>query len=155
MTKRSFTLLEVMVAMVLLVIASGVIGMKMYDAVQKKYFQSELERLKARLLVSQRLAVAMQADWKGTLTRHGDEWIFDVACEEQERRKLAPLTLHSALLLDGKRFNDLTFDFFASGQVSPTGTLSFSRKSERVDWKLSEIYQRDEGKKLGPIHPAE
>lgn len=152
--KRPFTLLEVMVALVLLVIAGGGIVWKMQGAIQKKRFQSELERFRARLTVCQRLSVAMQSDWKGVLERKGNEWVFEVSCEE-EARKLPPLTLHSKILLNGKKFDGMTFDFFSSGEVFPLATLTFSQKDERTEWQLSEIFEREEGKKLGPLHPAD
>lgn len=154
-SKRLFTLLEVMVAMVLLVIASGTVGWKMYGAIQKKKFQSELDRVRSRLSSCQRLAVAMQADWRGSFKKKGQEWIFEVSCEEGAVKKLLPLVLHSSILLDGKKIDELVIDFFASGQVLPTGVLSFSQKSDSGELKLSEIFQRREGKKLGPIHPEE
>lgn len=154
-SRRFFTLLEVMVAIMLIAIASGGVIWKMQGAIRKKQFQSELERFRARLTVCQRLAVAMQADWTGTLKKNGKEWIFDIDCEEGARvRKWAPLTLHAAISLDGEKFDELQVDFFASGQVHPSGTLVFSQHEERVEWRLSEIFQRDEGKKQGPLCPA-
>ncbi|HSX11289.1 MAG TPA: type II secretion system protein [Chlamydiales bacterium] len=154
-SKRLFTLLEVMIAMVVLVIASGGIAWKMQGAVRRKQFQSELERFRARLMVCQRLAVAMQADWRGVLVQNGQEWTFEVTCEEEGQRRLSSLVLHSSIQLDGKKISGMTLDFFASGQVLPAGRLTFSQNGERVEWRLSEIFQKDEGKRLGPVHPSE
>ncbi len=155
-SKRPFTLLEVMIALALLLIASGVIGMKMYHAVQKKQFQSAVERLRTRLLVSQKLAVVMQADWKGVLKKKGKEWIFEAACEEVNARKFAPLRFSVAeIRFNGRRIDQLTLDFFATGQVLPEGTLLFSSDSEKVRWETADLFQREAGKGLGPLHPAD
>jgi prepilin-type N-terminal cleavage/methylation domain-containing protein len=153
MSKRPFTLLEVMVAIALLVIASGGIAWKMQGAVRKKQFQSQVERLHTRLAVCQRMAMAMQADWRAVLQHKGNEWILQAFCDEGTR-KLAPLVLHLEILLDGKKVNEVAVDFFASGQVLPGGVLTLSQKGERVEWKLSEIFQREGGEKLGPLCPV-
>ncbi len=154
-TKKLFTLLEVMVAIALLVIASGVIGVKMHQAVEKKHFQSSLERLRARLVVTQKIAVATQADWQGTLTKKDAEWIFKTDCEESKLKKLAPLRLSfTEVYFNGKKIDELTIDFFASGQVLPVGDFVFVNKTMDAKWMTTDLFQRKEGKKLGPMHPS-
>ncbi len=155
MKKSNFTLLEIMVAIALFAIASGVIGWKMHQAVANKRFQSELEQLQQRLTVAQKLAVAMQADWKGTLKKEKKGWVFEIVCEERTAKHLPPLRLHGMeIFLDQKKIGDaVIFDFFASGKVLPAGDLSFRTPSNQMQWKVSEIFQRKEGEKLGPSHP--
>lgn len=145
-----------MMAIVLLAMASGVIGWKMHKAVEKKQFQSQLERLQTRFTVAQKLAVTMQADWKGVLKKQKKEWVFETTCEEGTARKLSPLHLKAMeVFFDGKKVDELTFDFFSSGKVLPEGNFSFTTPSDKVQWKTSQLFQRQEGKKLGPIHPNE
>ena len=128
--------------MALLVIASGAIGWKMHKAVAKKQFQSQLERLKDRFTVTQKLAIAMQADWKGVLKKSGKGWVFETVCEEGSARKFAQLRLDSLdIRFGGKTFDDLTIDFFASGKVLPEGTLSISSGSEKAKWEVSDFFQ--------------
>ena len=154
MMRRAFTLLEMMVAIVILAIVSGIVGLRMHKAIEKKKFQSELERLRVRFTVSQRLALAMQADWKGTLKRERKGWIFETACEEVSGKRLTPLHLEGIeIFFNGKKVDELTIDFFASGQTFPDGVFLFVRDSEKAQWKTSELFLRDEGKKLGPVHP--
>ena len=154
MKRRPFTLIQVMVAIVILVIASGVVGLRMHKAIEKKKFQSELERLRIRFTVSQRLASAMQADWKGTLKREGKGWIFETACEEVNGRRLTPLHLEALeIFFNGKKVKEIDLDFFASGHTFPEGIFVFERDGEKAHWKTSELFLRDEGKKLGPVHP--
>ena len=150
--KRLFSLLEVMVAMVLLTMASGVIGWNMYQAVQKKQFQSELERLRAQFTACQKLAVASQADWQGVFKKKKGEWVFEAKSEDETR--FPPLHLHEiSILLNGKQVDQLVVNFFSSGKVLPEGKVKFSRNESRVEWEISEIFQRGEGQKLGPLHP--
>jgi prepilin-type N-terminal cleavage/methylation domain-containing protein len=154
MKRRAFTLIEVMVAIVILVIASGIVGLRMHKAIEKKKFQSELERLRIRFTVSQRLATAMQADWKGTLKREGKGWIFETACEEVSGKRLALLHLEPfEIFFNGKRVRELTIDFFCSGYTFPEGIFVFERGEEKSEWKTSDLFLRNEGRKLGPVHP--
>lgn len=143
-----------MVAIVLLVMASSVIGWKMHGAVRKKQFQSELERLRARFTATQKLAVATQADWKCVLKKDHKTWILETSCEEGAERKFSPLRLKTMeIFFDQKKVDELTFDFFASGKVLPEGVFSFTCPTEQVLWKSGDLFQREEGKKLGPLHP--
>jgi prepilin-type N-terminal cleavage/methylation domain-containing protein len=156
MKRRPFTLIEVMVAIVILVIASSVVGLRMHKAIEKKKFQSELERLRIRFTVSQRLATAMQADWKGTLKHEGKGWIFETVCDEVSGKRLTPLHLEALkIFFNGKTVKELTVDFFASGHTFPEGVFLFERGEEKSQWKTSELFLRNEGKKLGPVHPSD
>ncbi len=154
--KRCFTLLEVMVALALILIASGLTGWKMHQAVCKKRFQSDLDRLQSRLLICHRLSVAMQSDWKGVLTRQGKEWTFETFCPDAgEAKKWKPLRLHSFdLFLDGKKVQEFEIEFFSSGQILPEGNLLFSEEDRKAEWNLQEIFRIDSsGKdmKKGPL----
>lgn len=152
--RRAFTLIEVLIAIVLLAIASSVVGLRMHKAIEKKKFQTELERLRSRLRVSQKLAVSMQADWRGTLKKGEKGWIFEARCEEVEGRRLTPLHLDRLeIFFNGKRVDELNLDFFASGHISPDGVFLFQSDAGKERWKTSDLFLREEGKKLGPPYP--
>lgn len=143
-----------MIGIALITLASGVIGIKMHKAIEKKRFQSTLERIKARILVAQKLAISMQADWHASFQKKDKNWIFETVCEE--KRKLSPLSFQSLeIYLNGKKVQTLTLDFYATGEVLPDAILLFKNKSEKVEWKISELISHEEGKKLGPLHPSD
>lgn len=152
-SRRLFTLLEILVSIALLMMASGVVGWRMYGAIKKKRFHAEIEGLRSRFMVCHKLAMAMQADWRGKLQKEGDEWLFTVECEEGTNR-FSPLRLRINLLWNGKPQKEIDFDFFATGKVSPLGTLLLSQNDEREEWKMDQLFQREEGKKQGPAHPS-
>lgn len=140
--------------MAIFVMASGVIGWRMHKAIEKKKFQSELERLRVRMKTAQKMAVSMQADWKGTLQREGKGWLFEFHCEEVEGKQLTPLHLDSLdIFWNGQKVDDFTLDFFANGFIFPEGKLVFQSGERREEWKISELFLREQGKKLGPLHP--
>lgn len=156
MIKKAFTLLEVLVAIVLIGIASCLISFRMVRAVQKKKFHSQIERLKNRLVVSQKLAVVSQSDWTCTLQKQEKGWLFEAKCDEIRHKTLPSLQLDEIeVLLNQKRVEKLIFNFFATGHVHPSGSLAFVQGQEKIEWKSSEIFHESEGKILGPIHPNE
>jgi prepilin-type N-terminal cleavage/methylation domain-containing protein len=145
---RAFTLLEIMLAILMLSIAGGMTYVKMHEAVQKKQFQSSLQSLGSRLAILQKIAVATQADWQGTLKKEGQEWVFKTDCEEANPKRLTPLKLSlGELFFNGKKVELLTFDFFATGQVTPSGELRFVRKKLENRLLTANLFQRQEGKR--------
>ncbi|MBX7067111.1 MAG: type II secretion system GspH family protein [Parachlamydiales bacterium] len=157
MIRRAFTLLEVMVALVLIAIASTAVSIQLRGAIEKKKFNSNLDRLKSRMFVAQKLAIATQADWTGVLKKEKDGWTFLVQTDETNGKQFSPLRLDKMeLYLNGKKINSqLVFDFFSSGHTSPEGILSFKQGSQHCEWKGFDLFQRNEGKKSGPTHPSD
>jgi hypothetical protein len=151
--KTPFTLLEILIGMALLLMASGVMGWNLFHAIKKKRFQSEVERFQARFKTCQKLAMAMQADWIGELKKKGASWTFEVACVQREGQKISPLTAHCRVFFEGREKSSLIFQFFSTGQVLPQGTFLFVQDEEKMAWKIEEALQREEGTKGGPTQP--
>ena len=155
MIKRAFTLLEVMVAIALLAIVGLVVNLKMHGAIEKKKFQSDIDRFKEKMAIAQKLAVASQTDWTGTLKKEQTGWIFLIQSEDPNSKKIKPLHIAELdILFNGKKVNkQMTFDFFSSGHTSLNGELVFSRSLHKGVLKLTDLFKREEGKKGGPEHP--
>jgi type II secretory pathway pseudopilin PulG len=127
-------LLEVVVAIALIAMASSVVGFKMHGAIAEKRFTSELDKLRAHLLASSKLSVATQDDWQAVLEKQGAGWVFS-ACSEEGRR-LSPLKLSPIeISLNGKKMDRIRFQFFSTGKILPEGTLVFSQGDFQVEWK--------------------
>jgi hypothetical protein len=159
-----FTFLEVMIALTVIMIASGGLGWKMYRLIEKRRFHSDLEQLHSRFLSCHQLAINMQADWKGALYQKGGKWVFEAVCSDHPNAKKLTSLLHSfTLVFKGKIESEFTIDFFSSGAVSPRGELAFYRNLEAKEephqtWKLPDMFHFIEGdgnKELGPMHPEE
>lgn len=145
-------------------ISCSLVGWKMHSAVQDKHFQSDLDRLRSQCLLSQKLAIAMQADWQGVLQKKGKHWVFQTFCVESVRMKGgSPINMDRLhLFVDGEKKDGLVFEFFSSGQVSPEGTLLFCQnpndpRALRQEWKIPDLFQRSEqdlkSRVPGPAHP--
>lgn len=158
--RRSFTLLEVMVGLVLIALAAGVVGVRTHAFLEKRRFQSHVDLLASRIQMLQQMAVNRQADFTGALQRRGKKWVFSSSCLEQPGvRTFAPLSLGSfSLWVDQKEVEAVPFEFFSSGEVSPCAHFLFKLDQQERAWRLPEIVHRQAGdgsKKLGPVHPDE
>lgn len=159
--RRYLTLLEILIGMMLLCLASGLIGWNTYQAMQRKRMQAALDTLEARCFLCQRLALAMQSDWRGVLKASEEGWVLETFCLDPAKiRELRPLTLPPfTLFWEGQKVEEVAFTFFSSGQVFPKGTLLFTQPPFlRREWNLLEIFLRSEpykNQQLGPIHPED
>lgn len=146
--KRAFSLLEIMVAFVLLAMAASIIGIQMNKAIQKKKFHTQVERLRDRLNITQKLAVAMQSDWRARLHKESKKWLFESKCIEPDVRELKPLNIDSfEVTFNGKRVELLEFDFYSTGLVKPEGILMFKKGNESIYWKTSDFISFTNGLK--------
>lgn len=155
--KNPFTLLEVMVAICLLVLATSAIGWKMHGMIAKKRFTANTEKLHSRLLTCRQLALNMQSDWQGLLECKEKMWTFDAICIDNPKTLALPsLTLDfQGVFLNGERQEKISFDFTATGDVFPQGHLEIrsQEKVGSVEWQFPEFFSLSEGSQSGPLHP--
>ncbi len=150
MTKRrAFTLLEIMIALMLILLASGVISYKMKGTIERKKFTSEIECLRTRMRGIQKMAMATETDWEGVLRKENSGWVFFLQCDEAKSHKFSPFHLAKMeIALDQQKVQDLlVFYFYANGHTSPEGTLSFSLDSHKNEWNLAQLFERSRGEK--------
>ncbi|MBU6446155.1 MAG: hypothetical protein KGQ49_02010, partial [Verrucomicrobia bacterium] len=124
-------------------------------AVERKKFHADLDRLKTRMYVLHKLAIASQTDWTCVLKKDATGWTFAVQCDEPKGKQFSPLHIEPMdLFLNGKKISlPLSVEFFASGHTSPSGIFSFKRGAHEERWAEIDLFQRTEGSKLGPKHP--
>ncbi len=158
MRKRALSLLEVVIVIAVIAIAGGALGWKLHQMVARKRFTSSVERLHSRLHVCRRLALNMQADWRGTLDKKEGRWAFETFSTDSDST-LPILWLDSfVVFLNGEEKEDLAFDFTATGEVYPKGVLVFASSKdhkESITWTLPDLFHLKEGKELGPLSPNE
>lgn len=132
--------------------------------IQKKHFTSHVERFESRLIACRLMAANMQSDWKGSLSREKKEWVFETwNVDETKLRGFTPLRLDfSQLIWEGKERNPLHFLFTSTGEVlvegASEGSFQFQHLSFKKEVRLPDLFQLAEssdGKKTGPLHPAD
>ena len=154
--KSSFSLLEVMVVITLITLASASMGWKVHGMVAKKRFSSNVERLRSRLFATRQIAVNTQEDFRGHLVKKGATCSFQAWCVENPKTANIPLLSMDFFnfFLNGEEKNEIFFDFTSSGDIFPQGCLQI-RGVSVVDWTLPDLFSFQEGEKSGPVHPDE
>lgn len=128
-----------MVAFVLLSISTGIIGIQMHKAIQKKKFHTQVERLRDRLTMTQKLAVAMQVDWNAQIKQDSKKWLFEAKSFEPEVRALKPLKIDAfEISFNGMSVDSFELNFYSTGLIEPKGVLVFSFEEESIEWKTSD-----------------
>lgn len=150
------TLIEVMIAITLVLLATSAIGWKMHGMIAKKRFSASVERLRSRLVTCRRLALNMQSDWQGNLVSDGKQATFSSHCiDDLNVMDLSTLSLGPIeFSLDGSQVKKISFDFTSSGDILPQGRIQIrSGDLDPVEWDLLDLFSMKEGKKSGPAHP--
>ncbi len=150
------TLIEVMIAIALVLLATSAIGWKMHGMIAKKRFTASVERFRSRLLTCRRLALNMQSDWRGDLYFDGKQATFTSQCiDDLNVLDLPTLSLGPLeFLLDAQEVKKISFDFTSSGDILPQGRIQMrSGDLDPVEWDLLDLFSLKEGKKAGPAHP--
>lgn len=129
MRKGAFTLLEILIALFLLSITGSALYFSLGKKIEAKRFRSEMEILESRFIYAKKMAIAMDADWVGSLVEErGDIRVF-FRCIELEGKDFKSIALQGPfeLKLNSKKVEHLDVFFTASGGVFPRGTLSISK----------------------------
>ena len=135
--KRGFSLIEIMVALLLIALFSGTVGVQTRKLIEKKRFRSQAECLCDRLTVTQKIAVAMQTDWKIEIRKEAKKWVLEAKCSDPEIRELKPLKVDmTKISLDKKELDLIEIDLYATGLVRPKGVLIFSLGEESIKWEI-------------------
>lgn len=154
--KRAMTLIEVMIAISLLILATSALGWKMHGLLAKKRFTSSVERVRSRLLTCRRIALNMQCDWKAEIENEGKKTVFRARCVDSPKTLDLPGLTFDMLefILNGEKLNKISFDFTASGDIFPQGCLQIQDgKDGVIEWELPNLFSLQEGNTLGPVHP--
>ncbi len=152
--KKAFTLLELLVAIVLISVVAGAVGWRMYAGIEKKRFQAEVERVKFQIVACQRLAIATQSDWQGVFKLKNRQYSFEVSGDMPSRVAFTPQVLHSTVSVNGRNADEIVIDFYSSGVVLPTKSICLSYKGHRQVLDLIHLFEREEGQKEGPAYPT-
>ncbi len=154
--KKPLTLIELLIAITLIILATSAMGWKMAGMIAKKRFNSSVEKLRSRLLTCRRLAMNMQSDWRGELSI-GKEAQFSTQCVDDARVFPMPTIMLGPIQcsLNGQERNKIFFDFTSSGDIRPHGQIEIrSGHLNPVKWDLIELFSLEEGLKAGPSHPS-
>lgn len=138
--KNSFTLLEIVICMAILSLASVAIGWQAKGLLAVHHFQKDLSYLLTDLKCAQLVALSNRVDIELRLQKVGNTYCYQLHTEEP-----LPAFVKRVVKLKGieeirkgkKPIESYTFTVYASGRISPTEEISFLQKKGReVIWNL-------------------
>ena len=157
--KRPFTLLEIALGIAILGLVSSFVVVKMNRLIDRKGFDSDVERIESRIFICRRLALNMQADWTAVLEKRKDRSVFTAVCSENGASYgLPPAKLRLlGFFFNGEKLDSLSFQFSGTGQISPKGLLQIidDRTGQKREWNIPDVFYIEESQKGGPLHPED
>lgn len=156
MRSRYFSLLEVMITVAILAIAAGALFYRLNSLIDKKRFESDVARLKSLFLSTRMLALNSQTDWRIEFQKNASGWAVQIICrEDADLHYPIPPFSHGQIFFNDRISEQLSIDFFATGQVRPKGTVTFQDGLSKTDFALTQLFLQEENGRLAPIHPTD
>jgi prepilin-type N-terminal cleavage/methylation domain-containing protein len=127
--KRSFTLLEMAIALALLSVIGTVVGVSVKKLIDSHRFESSLLSLFNELQQAQLLSSAYDAEVAVDLFEEGGAFVACLHTEEPGlKRYIATkreLTRTAAITFNGKKVSSLHMDIYSGGRIVPRGVFAF------------------------------
>jgi prepilin-type N-terminal cleavage/methylation domain-containing protein len=144
--KRCFTLLELMIGITILAISASAIGWRVHKAAESYRFSTDVERLTGALIQCRTLALTMQSDWEGILSKTEQGWELKTECFGNVKLKGLPVQQLGLLEVfwNGEKKDSLFFLFSSTGEAlveqQRAGVLVVSRKKLQTEIKFPGIF---------------
>lgn len=119
---RPFTLLEIMLGLCLLIMASSLVGWNLYRATQKKHFYTDVSKIRSQLQTCHRLALNTQLDWKCEIASQKDQLLIRSLPLHDCPIRIKPTQTRSLLLsFEGKEIEQMVLYISPTGKIEPEG----------------------------------
>ncbi len=142
--KRPFSLLEIVIALILLVMMSGVVAVRVGHGLEKRRFETAVNRLRFELDAARRLSLNMQVDWVLLFEKRESSFALKRTCLDTDQVFFSEWQSSCKILFNQHEENRITFHFASSGKVSPSGTLTFMKGKNQIEWDLSQLFNQIE-----------
>jgi hypothetical protein len=141
--KKSFTLLEIVIALVLIGLCSTVVGIKITKAVEKHRFYSNAKLIEDKLNFCQKIALSSQEDIYFSIIslKHGSEYFISkdenkglLFKKEKSKKFLKNLFFKNPE--NEKTPNEILFCFTSTGVILPKINLKLCHKKENYEYQI-------------------
>lgn len=127
---RAFTLLEIMVALVIMSMVASVVGWQITRCISRYTFQSEVEELYNRVKNAQVLALTFKTDITLSFFQEKGLLYYQLKTDEpfsaaQFDQKPKPLKQVKLLTFNSKATKNLLLSLYSQGTLDPPGVLGF------------------------------
>lgn len=141
--KKTLTLVEVLLVMSLLAIASGMIGWSVKKYFEKNQFVSEWKRIESLIRMGRTNAILSESDWELHLISQKGALQLSWVCPQDPEAKsfLSRTGLSKGVqVLSKSTQNPIhTITFYSSGWVDPLETICIVKEEHKKELVLSEI----------------
>ena len=154
-SKKSFTLLEVLSAFLLIAMSSSFLGLKLFSYLDAKKFSTDVDKVVSRLSFLHMLSQINHQDLCFRSEKNDGKIIFSSSSLNQNYFfQDHPLTIEETqFILNQSVTENLDFTFYSTGQVMPSGVLKMLRKEMKKEISLCDLFSFYEGGRQGPFHP--
>ncbi|MES2345225.1 MAG: type II secretion system protein [Chlamydiota bacterium] len=133
--KKTFTLIELFIALSVLLLVAGVIGWNVKGAIDHHRFLGSVDRFAVQLRELQALALSYQSDMEVEFSRKGELISYMRKTDEPltilDRGRVS-LDGVTEVLFNGKKRDILKFNVLSTGRIEPPGVLRFQQKKESL-----------------------
>ncbi len=149
MIKKNFSLLEIIITIVIISIASTAVGIKIHKLIEKHRFESSCKRISAKISFAKQLSLTNQCDVFLAFAENADGLLVNLNFTPMERPSLKESVshIHARLNLENSTKSDFVINFFSSGYISPQGKITlYDSKREKIinlkDFSPEEFWQK-------------
>lgn len=130
MKRRSFTLLEIMLAILILALVGTVISWQIRQLIASHRFQSDATNLCTALQEAQLLAVTHQTDFEVRFYFSRSKGFYQIQTLEpiaSGYQKPIPFQQVNSFSLQGKKTQEILLTIFSSGRIEPHSVIGLHR----------------------------
>lgn len=132
--KRSFTLLEICLCIVILTLVSGFLGLRIKESVEHQRFLSQVSGFTAELKRVQGFALSYRADFGIKVYKKEEKFYYKFFTDEPldfiQKVPARSLKGFTALSLNRKDESEISIRILSSGKIEPEGVIGMHLEKE-------------------------
>jgi len=137
-TKKYFTLLEVMVTIALLSICFSIVGIKIHEALYSHKYKNNIKTIESYFIFCRKMALSNQADIYLNFKQENEKIYCEMGTDEKvgffkNTKKTKDIFDNMHFLFNDKKAETLEIVFSSSGEIFPKGVFKFCDKKQKFE----------------------
>lgn len=131
--KKTFTLLEIMICILVISLAAGFLSFSLKDILKDYHFTRSFSDFKKNLEHFERLSILVQSDSKIIIEKKGSKFFYKAKIEDPAFPVIEEeLVGNVKLTFNDQEVDSLIISLYANGFVKPTGLIEFHTKNGKI-----------------------
>ena len=134
MKKQSLTLLEIMMAIMIMAVVAGSAIFQLKSMIEGHRFECSAKKLKERVERAQLLALSYNTDMQITITKEKGGWTLIIHSDEAAlwhlNKTRVRLSGIETISLNGTLKSKMVLDIFSNGRIEPLGSMKIEAKEK-------------------------